>query len=719
MTIPKQATRSAQTPVSATPSVQARGGTSARAGNQDLLQAAKRPPAQTPDELVDSQRWAMGCGDFTTIATQLYRYFFAGGQDYSYIDGVFEALPSGWEDNVAAEFVNMLDEERLDSFAASFHGRATLTTLYDAMITGSVSDFERTQAERILTAKTRQMKPEDFLASTKHRPGGGRTLIFPVRDMRITPGYDDAPLMAHLTKDGKVNVEYPVRVLNESTFRAETATLPDDVFSSDGMDLNPNEIVGIKDYESGGVVEYRPALALIDYANRVEHSTLGKIAQVIIASATLGAAGPEMGAGELLEEGGTKWAARLALADRVANVVQVVSFFVNENRDWLIEHLGGAGRALVRVTEVADSVVAVYGLGRLGHAGYTLARDLRRAAKAAKEAADAATGLDADTVAVLDQIDQETEKLAQDMDQAAATDAGRATAPATGTGDAAVPQPVETRPVETQPVESPREDGQAPKTEKVESAKKARKSTRSGGTARKARGPKSKVPGPGEVTFENIERIPGMRRTVARIEKYIYRGGGSWKELGFDDQRKFLEFVNRDPEAAVRELNRTLDIKDVRAEAVGSPGERTDGTHTVHEAPPKWDREQVLGKTPGKYSKTGRTVRERMMQEGKLKVENGQEVFFDRRTRTWYPVDSSGIHMGHTKDAVTWWNEKGRFFGPRSPEVRAWMTNSDNYELEYGPANSAAGARIDAEYLPPVGPGIDTSHWPNPYQGDD
>jgi hypothetical protein len=125
-------------------------------------------------------------------------------------------------------------------------------------------------------------------------------------------------------------------------------------------------------------------------------------------------------------------------ADRVANVVQAVSFLVQENRDWLKHHLGAAGRALVRASEIADSVVAVYGLGRLGHAGFTIACDLRRASKAAKEAADVLPGLDAQGVTTLGKIEEATEKLAQDMDQAAGAGPGHADAPATG-----VPAPVE------------------------------------------------------------------------------------------------------------------------------------------------------------------------------------------------------------------------------------------------------------------------------------
>jgi len=232
-----------------------------------------------------------------------------------------------------------------------------------------------------------------------------------------------------------------------------------------------------------------------------------------------------------------------------------------------------------------------------------------------------------------------------------------------------------------------------------------------------------KGPRAGEVTLDNIDRVPGMNNVLKRVQGRIEKGG-SWNQLGFRDPQSLLDFVNRDPEGAVKELNKTLDRLDIQVESVRDPGkvasadEMSDVPHHVTEAQRKWYREDVLGKTPSKYSQTGQVVRQRMQGEDKLKAVNGREEFLDRRTQKWYPVDGSDIHMGHTKDAVTWWNEKGRYFAPRSPEVRDWMENADHYELEYGPANSAAGARIGAEYLPPVDPAIDTSGWPQPSRGE-
>ena len=53
-------------------------------------------------------------------------------------------------------------------------------------------------------------------------------------------------------------------------------------------------------------------------------------------------------------------------------------------------------------------------------------------------------------------------------------------------------------------------------------------------------------------------------------------------------------------------------------------------------------------------------------------------------------------------DAVTWWNQTGRGYGAKSPEVRAWMLDSKNYVIDYYSYNRAAGPRIGETYLPPL-----------------
>lgn len=81
----------------------------------------------------------------------------------------------------------------------------------------------------------------------------------------------------------------------------------------------------------------------------------------------------------------------------------------------------------------------------------------------------------------------------------------------------------------------------------------------------------------------------------------------------------------------------------------------------------------------------------------------------------WYPIAQTD--MGHVQAAVDFWNNEGRFYGPRSPEVRDFMTDPNNYWLEPSSINRSNGASMGRSYLPPATPaeqvqffGIDDIH---------
>jgi hypothetical protein len=119
-------------------------------------------------------------------------------------------------------------------------------------------------------------------------------------------------------------------------------------------------------------------------------------------------------------------------------------------------------------------------------------------------------------------------------------------------------------------------------------------------------------------------------------------------------------------------------------------------------------RLEYMGSTPGKGSRTGREVVERMQNEGALRFgEEGVEVLHqDPQTggRTWVPLRETD--MSHVVDAVTWWNRVGRQFGPRAPEVRRFMLDPRNYTLLPSSVNRSAGARLRETYQPPAKPVI-------------
>ena len=117
-------------------------------------------------------------------------------------------------------------------------------------------------------------------------------------------------------------------------------------------------------------------------------------------------------------------------------------------------------------------------------------------------------------------------------------------------------------------------------------------------------------------------------------------------------------------------------------------------------------REQYMGRTPGKGSRTGREVLSRMESEGNLRYnpEGSAEVrYVDPVTKaeSWHPIKSTD--MGHLVDAVKYWNEIGHFLGPKHPNVRQWMLEPKNYQLQPSSINRSNGARLPDRYMPPPG----------------
>lgn len=106
-----------------------------------------------------------------------------------------------------------------------------------------------------------------------------------------------------------------------------------------------------------------------------------------------------------------------------------------------------------------------------------------------------------------------------------------------------------------------------------------------------------------------------------------------------------------------------------------------------------------MGSTPSKKSATGKKVIERMKKENKIRTKKG-EVQFKASNGKWYPL--SEADMSHKIDAVSWWNSTGRKFGAKSKEVRAFMLDPNNYELDHYSINRSKGAKLGETYLDPL-----------------
>ncbi len=113
-------------------------------------------------------------------------------------------------------------------------------------------------------------------------------------------------------------------------------------------------------------------------------------------------------------------------------------------------------------------------------------------------------------------------------------------------------------------------------------------------------------------------------------------------------------------------------------------------------------RKQYVGRTPGKKSRTRREVIERMKNENPPRIRTTRSGIteFKASDGEWYEL--SQADMAHRTDAVSWWNSVGRHYGAKSKEVRKWMLDSDNYELDHYSLNRSAGAKLGERYLPPT-----------------
>jgi RHS repeat-associated protein len=113
----------------------------------------------------------------------------------------------------------------------------------------------------------------------------------------------------------------------------------------------------------------------------------------------------------------------------------------------------------------------------------------------------------------------------------------------------------------------------------------------------------------------------------------------------------------------------------------------------------KSSREKYLGRTPGKASATGRQVIARMESEGKIVKSNSGTWVEHNASKTYTLLPYTD--MGHQQDAVQWWNTEGYLYGPKAAEVRNWMLDPLNYELEPRAINRSRGASLKDRYRKP------------------
>lgn len=125
-------------------------------------------------------------------------------------------------------------------------------------------------------------------------------------------------------------------------------------------------------------------------------------------------------------------------------------------------------------------------------------------------------------------------------------------------------------------------------------------------------------------------------------------------------------------------------------------------------------RDAYVGSTPSRYSNVGKQTLATMDSSLVKNRPKGDPSTWTRdqldRVKVkgsdgkWY--DYADTNMGHSPiDAVSYWNNVGRFHGPRSQPVRDWMNDPANYQIQPGVLNQADGrimGRSGFTYQPPV-----------------
>lgn len=325
--------------------------------------------------------------------------------DHAFVLRVLDELGSTDRDDVSFALANAASEVDLSQLSQSDSGRRLLDRLYDELTAGSVADEEMLQANRILQVKSRIISPQQFQQNVQ------TAKIFPYRLPGLTV-LNDAPISAQRREGGRIWVKLPVRVLGTDLFRAETRTLPADVFIG-GMELPENEIIGVKMYDLGGEIHYRPALYLVQLANETNTTVLTKMGEAAGLGLTLGT-GALAGLGVR-----ASMAARVLLwADRAAFALGTITSVIREHRGWILQRFGDSGKNFLRYVDIVNSAVMIYGGARVVIGMGQLINGLRVSYQNWRTAVRAAEAeLSSSEQTAVQQVSQQTDDVLQNADQ--------------------------------------------------------------------------------------------------------------------------------------------------------------------------------------------------------------------------------------------------------------------------------------------------------------
>jgi len=321
---------------------------------------------------------------------------------------VIEALPDSDKDDVVLNMVKCATDNVIVRFAKDPAGSRMLSYLYEELTAGSMGDMEAIQANRILMAKSYQIGPQRYEKAAENAK------VFPYRLPGLTVVHD-APVLAQRRKGGMIWVRQPTRVYVTDEFRPEIATLPPAVFSV-GIEIPETEIIGVKMYDLGGIVHYRPALYLLQLANETISTVYQKWGEIAALGISMGTAGLA-GAGT---RGTATFAMRaLKLMDHAASILGTVSTVLNEHRGWILSRFGDEGKEFLRYVDLVNSAMTIFSGGRALFQMGKLVNGLRKSyGRWRKVAASAEESLSPSEQKAMKQIHEMTDDFFEKVDDA-------------------------------------------------------------------------------------------------------------------------------------------------------------------------------------------------------------------------------------------------------------------------------------------------------------
>jgi len=353
------------------------------------------------------------------------------------VNKVLDELGTLNRDDVSLTMIKAASDSDLRTIANTPEGSKLLSRAYDELSSGHYSEKERAETTRIVQAKKAGTTEKSYREQVKE------AVILPFRLPGLTV-YHDAPISAKRMPGGKIWVYFPSRVAKSKVFADEVASIKDNqlfrIFTA-GVELDENEIIGIKMYDLGGVIHYRPALYLIQLSNETVTTAFKKMAEAGAIGLTLGV-GLVAGAGV---KGASIGARVLLWADRVGTAVSIVNTVFQEHKGWIIQRFGKKGEDFLKYLNYVDSAFAIFGAGKTVVEFGKLIYDLKSSYGKLQRAIDDIEDLDASELEIVSDLESKAERVlksfdtAKDLRRAAKIKKRTATAPTTPSAPEAAP----------------------------------------------------------------------------------------------------------------------------------------------------------------------------------------------------------------------------------------------------------------------------------------